>query len=100
MAFVKAAEVGSVTSGEGIVVELEGKTIALFHIDGKYYATQNRCVHRGGPLGEGVLEGTVVTCPWHGWEFDVSNGTCPGNPKARIETYPVKIEGKDLLVDV
>jgi nitrite reductase (NADH) small subunit len=99
MAFVRAAEVGSIPSGEGVVLELGGKAIALFHLDGRYYATANRCAHRGGPLGEGLLEGTVVTCPWHGWEFDVSTGICLGNPKVRIEVYPVKIAGNELLID-
>lgn len=52
-----------------------------------------------GRLGEGLLEGTVVTCPWHGREFDVSAGICPDNPKVRIEIYPVKIAGNELLIE-
>ena len=100
MAFVKAAEAGAVPSGEGIVVEVDGKTIALFNCGGTYYATDNGCVHRGGPLGDGLLEGTTIICPWHGWEFDVASGACITHPKARISTYPIKHEGNGLLVDV
>lgn len=100
MAFEKAAETTAIPSGEGIVVEIEGKTIALFNCEGKFYATDNSCVHRGGPLGEGPLEGTTVVCPWHGWEFDVVSGACITNPKAKILTYPVRVEGDDLLVDL
>ena len=74
--------------------------IALFNCGGKFYATANTCIHRGGPLGEGLLEGTTVVCPWHGWEFDVASGACITNPKAKISTYPVKVEGNDLLVDL
>ena len=100
MAFVKAADKTAVPSGEGIVVEVEGKKIALFQNDGEFYATDNTCVHRGGPLGEGLLEGTTVVCPWHGWEFDVSSGACLTNPKAKIKVYPTRVEGDDLLVDL
>ncbi|MDP3936996.1 MAG: Rieske (2Fe-2S) protein [Deltaproteobacteria bacterium] len=100
MAFVKAAEAAAIPSGEGIVVEVEGKKIALFNCDGNYFATDNTCVHRGGPLGEGLVEGTTVICPRHGWEFDVSSGACLTNRKARIGVYPTKVEGEDLLVDV
>ncbi len=100
MAFVKAAQAAAIPSGEGIVVEIEGKKIAVFNCDGNYFATDNTCVHRGGPLGEGLMEGTTVICPWHGWEFDVSSGACLTNPKAKIGVYPTKIEGEDLLVDV
>lgn len=100
MAFEKAAETTSVSSGEGIVVEVGGKIIAIFNCEGKFYATDNGCVHRGGPLGEGLLEGTSVVCPWHGWEFDVASGACITNPKAKISTYPVRVEGNDLLVDL
>lgn len=100
MAFVKVGEVGSVPEGEGILVEAEGKSIAIFRSDGIYYATENNCTHRGGPLCEGLLEGTNVICPWHGWEFDVATGDCLTNPKSRIDVYPLKVDGNDLLVDV
>lgn len=100
MAFEKAAEVGTIPDGEGRVVEVGGKTLALFNCGGTYYATANGCVHRGGPLGDGLLEGTTIICPWHGWEFDVASGACITNPKARVSTYPVRREGDDLFVDV
>jgi nitrite reductase (NADH) small subunit len=99
MAFVKAADLADIPDGEGAVVEIDGKKIALFRCEGTYYATDNTCAHRGGPLGEGLLEGTTVICPWHGWEFDVSSGACLNNPKARIKIYPTRIEGSALLVD-
>ena len=100
MAFEKAAEAGKIPDGEGMVVEIAGKTLALFNCGGTNYATDNGCVHLGGPLGDGLLEGTTVSCPWHGWEFDVASGACITNPKTRVSTYPVKREGNDLLVDV
>jgi NAD(P)H-dependent nitrite reductase small subunit len=99
MGFEKVAEMGSIPRGEGLVVETGGKKIAVFNCEGTFYATQNNCAHRGGPLADGLLEGTVVICPWHGWEFDVTSGECHTNPKTRIATFPVKVEGNDVLVD-
>ena len=83
-----------------MTVQANGQEIALYHVGDKFYATTNVCGHRGGPLGEGLLEGSVVTCPWHGWQWDVCEGTSPGNPEAKIPTYPVKVEGDDVLVEL
>lgn len=96
--FVRVAATDDVKPGSGMVAEVNGKTIALFNVDGKYHAIDNTCVHRGGPLGEGDLEGDVVTCPWHGWQFNVTTGTCVNNPSARVTSYPVQIEGSDIKV--
>jgi len=94
--FVRVAGTGDVQPGYGIVAEVNGKTLAVFNMDGKYYVVDNTCVHRGGPLGEGEVEGTVVTCPWHGWQYNVATGTCVNNPSARVEVYQVKVEGDDV----
>ena len=59
-----------------------------------------RMPHHGGPLGQGVLEGSIVTCPWHAWEFDTGNGACTFNDKLRVPTYAVRIEGGEILVDL
>ncbi len=99
MAFVKAAHVKDVKPGEGKVVSLNGQEIALFSVDGKIHAIQNNCPHRGGPLGEGMLDDAVVTCPWHGWRFNVVTGKSSSMPMA-IKTYHVKVENDDVLVDL
>jgi nitrite reductase (NADH) small subunit len=96
--FVRAAGTGDVKPGSGIVAEINGKSIAVFNIEGSFYAIDNTCIHRGGPLGEGEVEGTVVTCPWHGWQFNVTTGACVNNPSGRVESYPVKVEGADVKV--
>lgn len=96
--FVRVASTDDVKPGMGIVVEMNDKALALFSIDGTIYAIDNTCVHRGGPLGEGDLEGEVVTCPWHGWQFNVKTGGCVNNPAAKIDTYQVKVEGTDIKV--
>jgi nitrite reductase/ring-hydroxylating ferredoxin subunit len=96
--FVRIAGTGELKPGQGIVAEINGKTVALFNVDGSFHAIDNICVHRGGPLGEGEVEGSVVTCPWHGWQFNVSTGECLKNPAAKVTVYQVKIEGEDVKV--
>ena len=98
--FQKAALVNEIKSGEAKVVEVNGEQIALYNVDEKFYATTNTCLHRGGPLGEGMLEGEVITCPWHGWKYNVKTGVSPVVPTAKVQTYPVKIEGNDVFVGV
>jgi len=96
--FVRVAGTTEVKPGCGIVAEVQGKALAVFNIGGTFYAIDNTCVHRGGPLGEGDVEGSIVTCPWHGWQYDVTTGTCVANPAAQVERYEVKIEGADVKV--
>ena len=96
----KVAKTSDIPSGSGKVVEVGGKTIAVFNCDGTFYATDNTCKHRGGPLGEGSLSGTTVTCPWHGWEYDVTSGACQMDPSITVQTFDVKVEGDDLLISI
>lgn len=98
--FVKVAKKSQLEAGRGTIVEVEGNSIALFSIEGKIFAIKNVCPHATGPVGEGDLEGKVVTCPWHGWQFDVTSGANQMNPEIKVETYPVKIEGEDVLVQI
>ena len=97
---VRVAAVTEIPAGEGRVVEAEGVTLALFNVDGVFYAIDNRCAHRGGPLGEGELEGRGVTCPWHAWRWDVTTGANANNPAVRVACYPVRVEGGAVLVEV
>lgn len=98
--FVKVAEVGDLQPGSGKVVTVKNKTIALFNIDGTYYALDNTCVHRGGPLGEGEVEGELVSCPWHGWQYNIKTGVSETNPSAKVQTYPVKVDGSAIMISV
>ncbi len=95
---VKVAEVNDLSPGQGKVVHAEGQDIALFNVDGTFHAIHNTCLHRGGPLGDGGLEGTTVTCPWHGWRYDVTTGNNVKNPAVSVVSFPVKVEGADVLV--
>lgn len=96
--YVKVARKVDVAQGCGKVVSVAGKPVALFNDEGSYYAIHNTCLHRGGPLGDGDLAGNVVSCPWHGWEWDVHTGQCITNPQAKVARYEVKVEGDDVLV--
>ncbi len=96
--FVAVAKVSEVPPGTAKVVVVLGHPVALFHVDGAFYAVSNVCLHRGGPIGEGSLDGFVVTCPMHGWEYDVRTGKNLANPLARLRAYTVRVDGDDVLV--
>jgi nitrite reductase/ring-hydroxylating ferredoxin subunit len=99
--FIKVASVGDVPAGKGIGVEAGGERIALFRLDDTYYAIGDTCPHRGGPLSDGMIDGTTVTCPWHGAEFDICTGKnlCP--PAARpVAAFPVRVEGDEIQIEL
>lgn len=96
--FVKVASASDLKPGENKIVNVNGTEVALFNVDGNFFAISNTCLHRGGPLGEGSLEGDVVTCPWHGWKFNVKTGVSPVVPTAKVATYQTKVEGSDVMV--
>ncbi len=97
--FVRVASVDEVPPGEMKIVEVDGEDIVLANVDGEIYAMHGECTHRGGPLGEGILTGEVVECPWHGGQFNVKTGEVVGPPPSEPEaTYQVQIEGKDVKI--
>lgn len=98
--FVKAAKVTELRPGEAKTVECAARQVALCNADGRHFAVDNTCLHRGGPLGEGFLDGTTLTCPWHGWQYDVTTGQVTMNPAAKLDTYETRVEGDDILVGV
>ena len=87
-------------AGEARVVVADGKDLALFNVDGAYYALDNACSHRGGPLGEGDLEGTTVVCPWHAWRWDVTTGANVNNPAIKMSCYPVSLDRGQVFVEL
>jgi nitrite reductase/ring-hydroxylating ferredoxin subunit len=97
--FVKVAEVSELPPGTGkLVTGPFDKPMALFNVDGEFYAINQICPHRGGPLAQGKLTGCVVTCPWHGWTFDVRTGL-PDHPGGHsVAAYQVKVEGAAVYV--
>ncbi|MBI2653465.1 non-heme iron oxygenase ferredoxin subunit [Candidatus Woesearchaeota archaeon] len=98
--FVRVANISDLKPGDNKIVNVNGTDVALFNVDGEFFAINNTCLHRGGPLGEGFLDNDVVTCPWHGWRFNVKTGVSPVVPTAKVATYQVKVEGSDVFVAV
>lgn len=98
--FVRILGIGEIPVNQGKVVESRGRYIAVFNVNGRFCAIDNTCPHRGGPLGEGDLEGTIVTCPWHSWAFDVTTGVSPANPAACVKRFNCKVEGTDIFIEV
>ena len=97
---VKVAEVNDLKPGECKIVIAGDRELTLCNVGGTFHAIDNTCPHRGGPLGEGVLESTVITCPWHGWRFDVTTGQSPVLPTAKVETFEVAVDGNDVKVRI
>ena len=97
---VKVAETDAVPPGTAKAVDLEGRPVALFNIDGTYYAIDDTCTHRGGLLSGGLLEGTTVTCPLHGATYDVTTGDVLGPPAPEgVAHYKVQVDGNDIKIE-
>lgn len=117
-------EVGAVSEleeGDRVVVEIEGKEVAVFHLDGEYYAYLNWCLHQGGPCCEGPVSGTysawydrenretvlswdredeILNCPWHGWEYEIKTGDCLARQGLSLPSYPVSVEDGMVYVEL
>lgn len=96
--FVEITKTPDVPLGRAKSFVVGGRTIAVYHTNDGFFATDNTCPHRGGPLAEGDLVGNEITCPWHLWGFDVVSGVCPGNPEIALATHEVRVDGESLLV--
>lgn len=100
MSLIKLASIQEVPPGRSITVSIAGgEEIAIFNIAEKIYALNNSCPHMGGPLGEGDIEECVVTCPWHGWQFDIKTGACLNMPGEDALSLPIKIQDNEIFLD-
>ena len=99
--FRKVAETKNLAPGHAMAVEVDGNKIALFNVDGTCYAIADTCTHSGGPLSEGSLEGSTVSCPWHGAGFDVCTGQNLTPPASvEVTSYKVRVEGDDVEIEI
>ena len=115
------AEAADIPAGERILVEVEERPICVFNLGDEYVAYADFCIHQGGPCGEGTLsgariatfdretlettmewrkEGKILSCPWHGWEYDLTTGECLSNRKYRLPSYPVRVEDGTVLLEL
>jgi nitrite reductase/ring-hydroxylating ferredoxin subunit len=100
MASVKVAKAADVPVGQGRVVQAGAKSLALWNVDGAYHVIDNTCPHRGGPLGDGDLDGRFAICPWHGWRWDVTTGANANNPAVKIACFPTRVIDGDVYVEL
>lgn len=98
---IEVAKAGDLEPGQGMCVEVEDRKIALFNVEGIYYAIDDTCTHVGGPLSEGECEEHVITCPWHGAQFDLKTGDVLSPPAKRpLRSYRVQVEGNSIKVEI
>ena len=100
MAFQRAAKIKEIPPGQIREIPLNGKSVAVANVGGKLFAINSVCLHHGGPLGEGELDGTVVSCPWHGWQYDVTTGKVVQQPSDGVQCYLIELRGDEIFVDV
>ncbi len=101
MGLHKVAETKDLPPGSGMAVEVEGRQLALFNVEGTYYAIDDTCPHRGGPLSEGDLEGEHVICPWHSATFDLTDGSVLAPPAEEgVGSYRVEVDGGIIKVEL
>lgn len=77
-----------------------GKSFGVFHLETGFYVIDNQCPHKGAPLHEGFVQNGVVVCPWHQWEFQVSDGKCLSLPNQAVETYKSEVRNQELWVEI
>jgi nitrite reductase (NADH) small subunit len=98
--WVQAARLSDFRPGSACELVVEDSIVALFNVDGQLYALDGVCPHQGGPLGRGCLTATIVTCPWHGWQFDVTNGRHQLNARLHQPTFALRVDGDEIWIDL
>jgi nitrite reductase/ring-hydroxylating ferredoxin subunit len=97
---VRVASVREIPPGTGKEIVIGDRLLAVYQVDGEFYAIDGICPHAGGPLAEGALQGTIVTCPWHGWQFDVTTGRHCLTSRIQQTRYPCRVVEGEVYVDL
>lgn len=97
---VTVARVEEIPDGERKLVNVDGISIGVFNVNGQFSALRNSCLHRGGPVCTGPLIGLVLECPWHGFQYNVTNGELIIDPKSKLDTFPVVVENGDVMLEM
>jgi nitrite reductase (NADH) small subunit len=98
--FRTACRVEDLAEGEGKTIEVNGKLVAVFRDQGRYFAIDDVCPHMGASLSGGLVEEGIVTCPWHAWRFRLTDGAWADSPRIKIGCYPVRVENGEIQVQV
>jgi nitrite reductase (NADH) small subunit/3-phenylpropionate/trans-cinnamate dioxygenase ferredoxin subunit len=98
--FHTVARLGEIPEGQGRLIEVEGRLIAVYQSEGRYYATDDACPHAGAPLSDGLVADGTVICTWHGWQFSLEDGRHMGGSRCRVQTYPVQVVDDEIKVGV
>jgi len=97
---ITIAKTTEIPENEGRAFPVGDRMIAVFQVDGTFFAMDDFCPHQGASLSAGWIHDGCVACPWHAWRFQLTDGTWMDNPKIKTETYPVTIQGDDILVEL
>lgn len=101
MALVQVGSLDDLRPGEVLEFRQDNREVVVCNVNGELFAVDNRCPHRGGPLAMGALHGTLLVCPWHGWEFDCTTGVCAFDPDLSLRSYPVHLlEDRSIAVEL
>ena len=92
--FQAVGKVSDFVAGQGRMVTVSGRHVALFRLGDEFYAIDNLCLHKAGP----ICDGYVVTCPWHGWSYEIKTGTLVQDPKVGLSKHDVRIDGEEVSV--
>ena len=96
--FQAVGRVDEFAAGRGRMVTVNGRHVALFRLGDEFFALDNMCLHRGGPLCDGDIVDGVVTCPWHFWSYEIKTGTMVQDPRVGVSKHEVRIEGEVISV--
>ncbi|MGI9515507.1 MAG: Rieske (2Fe-2S) protein [Pirellulaceae bacterium] len=94
----KVCNVDEIPDGKGYSYEVNDEIVAVFHVEGLFYAIDDACPHMGASLSAGYLDGCIVACPLHAWRFDVRDGTWCDNPRVATDSYPVTVKNGEVFV--
>ena len=96
--FVAVGRIADFSQGRGRMVDVSGRHVAVFRLGDELYALDNMCLHRGGPLCDGSIDNGVVTCPWHGWSYEIKTGTMVQDPRVGVSRHEVRLDGDNVAV--
>jgi nitrite reductase (NADH) small subunit len=97
---IPAAKISEIPSFGKKVLQVSGQELLLINIKGSFFAVENECPHQGSPLSAAIVKDGYISCPRHGYRFSLTDGTCSDHPELRLKTYPVAVNGDDILVDL